>query len=99
MNLETVVQCTANKEEIDRQKEDREKRGNEKRRIEEKIRVAWREIDLREVMEVFELIDLFMFATLDEIERSFLSLARSLVDIRVLCIRMNDVGNLSSGRG
>lgn len=51
-----------------------------------------------EVMEVFKLIDLFMFATLDEIERSFLSFVRSLVDMRVLCIRMNDVGNLSSGR-
>lgn len=59
VNLETVVQCTANKEEIDRQKEDREKRGNEKRRIEEKIRVAWREIDLREVMEVFESLSIF----------------------------------------
>lgn len=83
VNLETVVQCTANKEEIDRQKEDKEER--EWKAIEAKIRVVWREIDLREVMEVFKLIDLFMFATLDEIERSFLSLARSLVDIRVLC--------------
>lgn len=39
------MQCTANKEEIDRQKEDREER--EWKAIEAKIRVVWREIDLR----------------------------------------------------